>query len=39
MENAEHLKPVQKRSATFREASDPEGVENIKKVKFICYPA
>jgi hypothetical protein len=32
MENAKHLKPVQKRSATFPEARDPEGVENIKKV-------
>ena len=26
------LKLVQKRSATFPEARDPEGVENIKKV-------
>jgi hypothetical protein len=32
MENAKHLKPVQKRSAAFPEARDPEGVENIEKV-------
>lgn len=29
MENAKRVKPVEKQSATFPEARDPDGVRNI----------
>jgi hypothetical protein len=32
MEKVKYMKPIQKRSATFSEARDPEGVENVLKI-------